>query len=660
MPHGAHPLRGESLGPRLMRRLGDFSLGTQAALLAVCGTGAPLAALSVGGALMLYGALESNAERLVEAQVSSLAVQLDEFHRGRQRDLHHLAAQPAIVAYCRSDEANRLALAPGARGTMDGFLRADDDLLIAAVLDASGRALVSTNPAVEGIDASSRSFILDAMAGRETISDMFRSLPVAGSNLLINYTVPLFITAGAPACILSLGVRAGSIQHTLESAEAFAGKDSVALALDQYGVRVGHSKGPDFILRPTGPIPTDERAKMVTEGRFGTQTTALLDSVVDDPALYALARAPTLAADEPAFWSWAPSSGKQSLTVVRRLSVVPWTVAARVPDDVLMAPVRDAVARLVLLDVVALVVAVALTMAALRTLTSRVDAMALAADALGRGELGARIADPSNDELGRVGARFNAMAVAFEQRRANANRVQSEFLSNMSNELRTPLDAVIGFADLLLDDEKQSLSARQSECIVAIAAAGRQQLALVNDVLDFSKIEAGRVKLEPEWIRVDELMARVQNVIALQAASEHVTITLRNGGVDTLWADPRRLHQVLLNLVENAVKFSPENSVVELVCGAVGSEVVFEVLDRGPGIPSEMSPRLFTPFQRAESPGVETNEGTGLGLAICRGLVRLHGGEIAARPREGGGSVFEVRLPAADFATDTTPARLGT
>lgn len=236
-----------------------------------------------------------------------------------------------------------------------------------------------------------------------------------------------------------------------------------------------------------------------------------------------------------------------------------------------------------------------------------------------------------------------------------ADRLKSEFLSNMSHELRTPLNAVIGFSDLLEHDEEEPLSPRQRGFVEAVSQAGRHQLALINDILDLSKIEAGHMRLDQESVNVDAALLAAKQAVEPAAKRKHITVSTGSGALARADADPRRLHQILLNLLSNAVKFSPDSSEVELRAADSNGFVTFEVADRGPGLTEDMWPRLFSPFQQADSPLVKRHEGTGLGLAISRRLVELHGGEISARPREGGGLIVRFSVPVSQVAVAPHP-----
>ncbi len=257
-------------------------------------------------------------------------------------------------------------------------------------------------------------------------------------------------------------------------------------------------------------------------------------------------------------------------------------------------------------------------------------------------ELEQRVAKRTAD-LAAANTELERQKMAIEQ----ADRVKSEFLSTMSHELRTPLNSVIGFSDLLLEMDSMALPGKQRRYVEAIRKAGHHQLALITELLDHSKIEAGHLRLTPSALAVGPVLASACDVIAPQASTKRIVILPHSEPALWVLADPARLHQILLNLLSNAVKFGPDGSTVTITAAATGGLVGFEVRDEGPGVPAEMWPRLFQPFQQAESSFSRRHEGTGLGLAICRRLVEAQGGQIAARPGAPVGLVVAFTLPAA-------------
>jgi PAS domain S-box-containing protein len=230
-----------------------------------------------------------------------------------------------------------------------------------------------------------------------------------------------------------------------------------------------------------------------------------------------------------------------------------------------------------------------------------------------------------------------------------ASKAKSTFLSNMSHELRTPMNSILGFSQLLEQDA--SLGAEQREFVGKIHKAGEHLLSLVNDVLDLARVEAGGITLHPDDHDVALLLDDC-HALASPLAARHAVkvVAFEPQGADTapvyVRADITRLRQVLLNLISNAIKYSPRDSEVTVAAALDGHGMVrISVSDRGPGIPREKHVELFVPFNRL---GAERSqvEGSGIGLALAKRLIELMGGRIGFASEPGTGSTFWVELPA--------------
>jgi signal transduction histidine kinase/DNA-binding response OmpR family regulator len=225
-----------------------------------------------------------------------------------------------------------------------------------------------------------------------------------------------------------------------------------------------------------------------------------------------------------------------------------------------------------------------------------------------------------------------------------ASKFKDQFLSTMSHELRTPLNAVLGFSDLLADKRCGELNERQQRYVSHITTGGKHLLKLINDILDLSKIEAGRLELSFEDMSVANIFGEV--VSALRPLAEKKTQSLSSSADRGLGvhADATRFKQVLMNLVGNAIKFTPEGGCIELSAQQIDGHVQVKVRDSGPGIPPKEQKRIFDAFYRIRNSG-EGVEGTGLGLAITESLVKLQGGALGLESAAGKGSCFYFSLP---------------
>jgi PAS domain S-box-containing protein len=225
-----------------------------------------------------------------------------------------------------------------------------------------------------------------------------------------------------------------------------------------------------------------------------------------------------------------------------------------------------------------------------------------------------------------------------------SNKFKDQFLSTMSHELRTPLNAVLGFSDLLSEERYGPLNERQQRYITHIHTGGKHLLRLINDILDLSKIEAGRLQLAIESVPVDGSFAEVIDTLRPLADKKSQSLTLHGSSDLSVRADSTRFKQILMNLLGNAIKFTPERGTIDLAAEQLGDMVRVEIRDSGPGIPLEEQQRIFEAFHRLQQ-SEKGVEGTGLGLAITRRLVELHGGHLSLESKPGSGSCFYFTLP---------------
>ncbi|MBW4459512.1 MAG: response regulator [Nodosilinea sp. WJT8-NPBG4] len=226
-----------------------------------------------------------------------------------------------------------------------------------------------------------------------------------------------------------------------------------------------------------------------------------------------------------------------------------------------------------------------------------------------------------------------------------ANQAKSEFLANMSHELRTPLNAILGFTNLL--HRQPTLASHRSE-LDLIKSSGEHLLDLINDVLDLAKIEAGRMTLNVAAFNLPDFIANLESMFSLRAQAKSISFTVERGAdlPQFVQADERKLRQVIMNLLNNAIKFTEAGKVTLRVLWSTpqGGWLRFEVIDSGFGVAPEEMNLLFQSFSQTES-GRGSNEGTGLGLRICDQLIQLMGGTIEVQSQRGQGSQFMVQVP---------------
>ena len=237
---------------------------------------------------------------------------------------------------------------------------------------------------------------------------------------------------------------------------------------------------------------------------------------------------------------------------------------------------------------------------------------------------------------------------AEEKTRAEeANQAKSKFLANMSHELRTPLNAIIGFSEIMESGMFGPLGAdKYIEYARDIRESGEYLLDVINDILDMSKIEAGGIRLAPEAVELDSLLADCIRVVSTRAGEKNLALNSQVEAGIHLNADRRSLKQIALNLLSNAVKFTPDGGAVSVRARIRGSRVSIAINDNGIGISRQALHKLGRPFEQVESQLTKRHQGSGLGLAIAKSLVELHGGTMRIRSRLGRGTMVVVRLPA--------------
>lgn len=226
----------------------------------------------------------------------------------------------------------------------------------------------------------------------------------------------------------------------------------------------------------------------------------------------------------------------------------------------------------------------------------------------------------------------------------SADRLKSGFLATMSHELRTPLNSIIGFSGIMLTERPGLLNKEQKKQLGMIQSSGRSLLSLINDILDLSKIEAGQMALHVEPFNLLDVLRDIVKMETPHADEKGISLVLKNFEEITIVSDRQRVHQVFLNLINNAVKFT-EKGFVSVECFMESENLKVEVTDTGIGIEEENLAKLFRPFFQIEGNLTKKNKGSGLGLSICKSLVDLLKGEILAKSEYNKGSTFTVILP---------------
>jgi signal transduction histidine kinase/DNA-binding response OmpR family regulator len=232
------------------------------------------------------------------------------------------------------------------------------------------------------------------------------------------------------------------------------------------------------------------------------------------------------------------------------------------------------------------------------------------------------------------------------QRLNEASRHKSIFLASMSHELRTPLNAILGFSELLMDSGKEQFTPEtKHRFLEQIHSSGKHLLGLINDILDLSKIEAGQMELRLQTVNIAEVVDQVRSTVEPLADQKNITVKVAESSAGTIEADPGKVKQMLLNLVSNGVKFTPEGGTVTMKATRLADSVELSVADTGIGIKKEDFDRVFREFQQLDAGVGRQQPGTGLGLTLTRRFANLHGGDVRLESDAGKGSVFTITLP---------------
>ena len=236
-------------------------------------------------------------------------------------------------------------------------------------------------------------------------------------------------------------------------------------------------------------------------------------------------------------------------------------------------------------------------------------------------------------------------------RAEEANRAKSQFLANMSHELRTPLTAIVGYASVLADGIFGPLNPKQNEALNAVCRSSEHLKNLIDDVLNLARIESGKEEAKPVQVQVKDVLLQAHKLMLQSAISKGVELSPMALTPEiiaaTLYVDQKHIHQIIINLMSNAVKYTPKGGKVRLEAEIMSDMVKICVTDTGVGIPPNKLAKLFERFERGEDSYSRSQEGTGIGLNLTRSLVDLNGGRIGVESQEGRGSTFWVMMPLA-------------
>lgn len=370
----------------------------------------------------------------------------------------------------------------------------------------------------------------------------------------------------------------------------------------------------------------------------------------------------TLQADQSLPASYLDAWGARVMGSAVFIPSLRWWVVVEQPTAEALAPVRTLFYWLLLGALLAIAASAIPGWFIARSVTHPIAQLSADAIAVGQGDLARRSSLRRQDEIGQLAAVFNQMVadlqeyateleskvtlrtaelqIALEQAK-EADRLKSAFLATVSHELRTPLTSIKGFAETLLSDDVAWDEATQRDFLRTIVEEADKLRDLVNQLLDMAQLEAGTLRLQPHACMLSHIVAVTLERLQPLLGNHPVQIDLPPD-LPPVYADPERVIDILRNLIENVVKYTPQDTLITLTARAQGNVVQVDLHDNGPGIPADMLSHLFERFARGDHPDIP---GTGLGLTICRGLVEAHGGRIWAESQVGQGATIHFTLP---------------
>jgi signal transduction histidine kinase len=239
-------------------------------------------------------------------------------------------------------------------------------------------------------------------------------------------------------------------------------------------------------------------------------------------------------------------------------------------------------------------------------------------------------------------------------REKELDQMKNQLLSIVSHELRTPLAAIKGFTTTLLREDVQWDEATQRDFLKIIEEESDRLGELIDNLLDMSQIEAGALRIDKEPVQLRNLVREAKDRAAHRSQAHWFVMDLP-AELPRVWADPRRIRQVLNNLLENAIKYSPQGGQITMACEVEGDHVMVSVADQGQGIPPEYLGRIFERFFQIDAASTRKTGGSGLGLSIAKGIIQAHDGKLWAESNPGQGSIFRFTLPRVKEEDESSP-----
>ncbi len=437
------------------------------------------------------------------------------------------------------------------------------------------------------------------------------------------------------------------------------------------------------ILLDEGPMLISSQPVLTSEGKGPTRGILLIGRYLDNTEIERLAQQTSLSLTvhqydrsrmSPDYQAGIPAVSKEMPIIVQPLdeqSIAGYALitdiyekpalllTVNMPRSIYLQGQASIFYLLVSLLVVGLVLGGVTVLFLDRQVLSRLAHLSQSVGAIGtNNDLSARVPAIGEDELGSLAGTINAMMGNLEQSQRlllektreveRANELKSEFLANMSHELRTPLNVIIGFSQLMIDQVPGNINKGQAQCLDDVLSAGNHLLHLINEVLDLSKVESGQIELSMGNVALTDMVKSLRNSLVpiLTPRQQRLDIEIEEG-LPPVYANEGNLREVLLNLLDNASKFTPDGGRLMIEAVRKGDWCQASVIDSGTGIRKEDQERIFEPFCQLDNPLIRGKGGTGLGLTLVKQIVERHGGRIWVDSEYGKGSRFTFTVPLA-------------
>ena len=298
--------------------------------------------------------------------------------------------------------------------------------------------------------------------------------------------------------------------------------------------------------------------------------------------------------------------------------------------------------------IIGFAISIAISLIISRTLLSPIRGMTKAAEAMADGDFSTKIRVESSDEIGILATTFNDMAAQIEtmlEELKNSELLRREFVANVSHELRTPLTSIRTYAETI-SDNREIPQETEEEFLRVIINESDRMTKIVQDLLELSRFDSGNSRLSVEMFSIEKSLRDVYAAIAMEARKRRHVLNLElEWRMPMIMGDRARIEQVLMNIIANALKYTPDGGTIDIYGGRVGDEVWIKIQDTGIGIPKEDLSRIFDRFYRVDKARSRESGGTGLGLSIAKELVTRHGGDIMVDSFQGKGTSVTVTLP---------------